>query len=180
MFTFNSRSSEERSARDDARTPADLPSTGGGDPALIPHLIADHVQLKDLLGRLEDLAIHRQYQRIPAMLLRLRDDLVRHIEEEDTHFYGPVLHALENDAPARQRLERAHARMAGIARLALLFVKHYDGIYVTTSTREAFMRDLDVVASLLGDRIELEEMSLYALYERTNTTACDLRLRAVG
>jgi|APMI01.1.fsa_nt_gi hypothetical protein len=178
MFTFNRRPAEDASAGNDAHSLSETPSPAGHDPALIPHLIADHAQLKDLLGRLEDLAIHRQYQRIPGMLLRLRDDLVRHVEEEDTHFYGPVLQALENDAPARQRLERAHARMAGIARLALLFVKHYDGIYVTTSTREAFMRDLDVVTSLLSDRIELEEMSLYTLYERTQTETP--YLRAVG
>lgn len=181
MFTFNNHPTEERTARGNARTPADAPSPTGHDPALIAHLVADHALLKDLLGRLEDLAIHRQYQRIPGVLLRLRDELVRHIEEEDTHFYGPVLNALENDVPARQRLERAHARMAGIARLALLFVKHYDGIFVTTSTREAFMRDLDVVESLLGDRMELEEMSLYTLYERTNTAATIApHLRAVG
>lgn len=174
MFTFNSRPTEERA-------PADAPSPSGHDPALIAHLVADHALLKDLLGRLEDLAIHRQYPRIPGTLQRLRDELVRHIAEEDTHFYGPVLHALEHDTPARQRLERAHARMAGIARLALLFVKHYDGTYVTTSTREAFMRDLDVVESLLADRIELEEMSLYTLYERTNTaTAAAPHLRAIG
>jgi hypothetical protein len=94
-----------------------------------------------------------------------------------------VLNVLENDAPERQRLERAHARMAGIARLALLFVKHYDGLYVTASTREAFMRDLDVVASLLADRIELEEMSLYTLYDLIGTPAPAALvppLRAVG
>jgi regulator of sigma D len=181
MFTFNSRPTEERAARDDARTPADAPPATGHDPALIAHLVADHALLKDLLGRLEDLAIHRQYARIPGTLQRLRDELVRHIAEEDTHFYGPVLHALADNAPARQRLERAHARMAGIARLALLFVKHYDDIYVTISTREAFMRDLDVVESLLSDRIELEEMSLYTLYERTNTAAATApQLRVVG
>ncbi len=180
MFRFNRNSAETPTEIGDNLPRTDA-SSSEHDPALIPHLVADHALLRDLLGRLEDLAIHRQYQRIPGLLLRLRDELVRHIEEEDKHFYGPVLNALENDAPARQRLERAHARMAGIARLALLFVKHYDGIYVTTSTREAFMRDLDVVESLLSDRMELEEMSLYALYERTNTAAASApQLRAVG
>lgn len=178
MFTFNRRPTEARAAGNDA--PGEAASPHAHDPALIPHLVADHALLKDLLGRLEDLAIHRQYARMPGILLRFRDELMRHIAEEDAHFYGPVLHVLENDAPERQRLERAHARMAGIARLALLFVKHYDGVEMTASTREAFLRDLDVVASLLADRIELEEMSLYALYARTNDDASVLPLRAVG
>lgn len=182
MFTFNRRPTEARAAASDAPPPAEATSPHGHDPALIPHLVADHALLKDLLGRLEDLAIHRQYQRIPETLLRLRDELVRHIEEEDRYFYMPVLRALRHDDPERQRLERAHARMAGIARLALLFVKHYDdGVEMTASTREAFLRDLDVVASLLADRIELEEMSLYTLYARTNdASASALPLRAVG
>lgn len=181
MFRFNRNPAETPAGIGDSLPRTDVSPSPGYDPALIAHLVADHALLKDLLGRLEDLAIHRQYARIPGTLLRFRDEVVRHIAEEDAHFYGPVLNALENDAPERQRLERAHARMAGIARLALLFVKHYDGIYVTTSTREAFMRDLDVVASLLADRIELEEMSLYALYERTNTAAATApQLRVVG
>lgn len=185
MFRFNRNPAgtptETPAGIGDSLPRTDVSPSPGYDPALIPHLVADHALLKDLLGRLEDLAIHRQYARIPGTLLRFRDEVVRHIAEEDAHFYGPVLNALENDAPERQRLERAHARMAGIARLALLFVKHYDGLYVTTSTREAFMRDLDVVASLLADRIELEEMSLYALYERTNTAAATApQLRVVG
>ena len=180
MFTFNRRPTEARAVGSDAPPQAQAASPHSHDPALIPHLVADHALLKDLLGRLEDLAIHRQYQRIPETLLRLRDELGRHIEEEDRYFYMPVLRALRHDDPERQRLERAHARMAGIARLALLFVKHYDGGEMTASTREAFLRDLDVVASLLADRIELEEMSLYALYARTNDDASAAPLRAVG
>lgn len=183
MFKFNRNAAETSAETGDTTSRAETQPATERDHALIPHLVADHALLKDLLGRLEDLAIHRQYARIPGMLLRFRDELTRHIAEEDAHFYGPVLNVLENDAPERQRLERAHARMAGIARLALLFVKHYDGLYVTGATREAFMRDLDVVASLLADRIELEEMSLYTLYDRIGMPAPAALvppLRAVG
>lgn len=177
MFRFNSRPTEATAAHGDA--PAQSASPPMHDPALIPRLVADHALLKDMLERLEDLAIHRQYAMIRDTLLQFRDALLRHIEEEETHFYAPVLHALRDDDPARTRLARAHARMAGIARLAVLFVKHYDGPDVTAATREAFLRDLDVVASLLGDRIELEEMSLYALYARTPAPGAE-RLCAVG
>ena len=177
MFRFNSRPTEARAAHGDAPAQSATPPTH--DPTLIPRLVADHAQLKDLLERLEDLAIHRQYAMIRDTLLQFRDALLRHIEEEEAHLYTPVLHALHDDEPARTRLARAHARMAGIARLAAPVVKHYDGPEGTAATRAAFLRDLDVVASLLGDRIELEKMSLYALYAPTAAPDAE-RLCAVG
>ena len=60
---------------------------------------------------------------------------------------------------------RARARMAGIARMVALFARRYNELGVTPATREAFLRDLEVIASLLGDRIALEETALYALYQ---------------
>jgi hypothetical protein len=135
------------------------------DPNLVKHLKADHVTLQATLARLEDHAHHRPFTKIPAALARFRVDLLRHIEEEDAHFYAYVERALHDDPLVSERLARAHARMAGIARMVALFVRHYSDIGVTSTTRDAFLRDLDVIAALLGDRIALEETSLYALYQ---------------
>lgn len=135
------------------------------DPDLIKHMTADHATLQATLARLEDHARHRQFAKIPATLGRFRVDLLRHIEEEDAHFYTYVERALRDDPLVSERMERARARMTGIARMVALFARRYTELGVTLDTREAFLRDLDVIASLLGDRIALEETSLYALYQ---------------
>lgn len=135
------------------------------DPDLVKHLAADHATLQATLARLEDHARHRQFAKIPAALERFRIDLLRHIEDEDVHFYAYVERALRDDPLVSERLERARARMAGIARMVALFARRYTELRVTPATREAFLRDLDVIASLLGDRIALEETVLYALYQ---------------
>lgn len=134
------------------------------DPDLVKHLSADHATLQATLSRLEDHARHRQFAKIPAVLARFRIDLLRHIEEEDAYFYAYVERALRDDPLVSERLERARARMTGIARMVALFARRYTELRVTQATREAFLRDLDVIASLLGDRIALEESTLYALY----------------
>jgi hypothetical protein len=135
------------------------------DPDLVKHLTADHVTLQATLARLEDHARHRQFAKIPAALERFRVDLLRHIEEEDAHFYAYVERALRDDPLVSERLARTRARMAGIARMVALFTRRYTELGVTPVTRETFLRDLDVIASLLGDRIGLEETALYALYQ---------------
>lgn len=165
MFSLDLRDTDEKPAGTASATSVGCMGHATYDPTLIKHLKSDHTALQDSLGRLEDHAQHRQFAKIPATLARFRNDLLRHIEEENLHFYAYVAHALREDPLVAERLDRTSARMAGIARLVSLFTRHYADIPVTQANREAFIRDLDVIASLLGDRIELEETSLYALYQ---------------
>ena len=165
MFSLDLRNTDEKPASVASMTGTGAPGHALYDPTLIKHLTADHANLLESLGRLEDHAQHRQFVKIPGTLARFRTDLLRHIEEENLHFYAYVAHALREDPLVAERLDRTSARMAGIARLVCLFTKHYTDIPVTQANRDAFIRDLDVIASLLGDRIELEETSLYALYQ---------------
>lgn len=165
MFTLDLRDIDEKGAQPFGAPGAGATTRPTYDPALIKHLKADHAVLQDALERLEDHARHRQLAKLPAELARFRTELLRHIEEENLHFYAYVAEALREDPLVAERLERASARMSGIARLVMLFTRHYAETPVTQGNREAFIRDLDVIASLLGDRIELEETSLYALYQ---------------
>lgn len=165
MFSLNLRDIDERPAWTQGSANTSTPVHTDYDPALIKHLKSDHALLQDSMGRLEDHAQHRQFAKIPGTLARFRNDLQRHIEEENLHFYAYVANALREDPLVTERLDRTSARMAGIARLVNLFARHYTDEPVTQSNRDAFIRDLDVIASLLGDRIELEENTLYALYQ---------------
>lgn len=185
MFSLNTRGIDER------KHPLQVMTAASGtphadtahadyDPALIKHLMSDHAALRDLLARLDDHARYRQFAKIPGTLARLREDLMRHIEEENEHFYAYVSRNAANDRDAREHLERTCAKMAGIARLALLFTRHYTEIGVTFLNRDAFSRDLEVITSLLAERIELEETSLYALYQPPHRTTGKGRPRNDG
>lgn len=165
MFSLDFCDTDEKSPC--ATGPVGTGASGhsGHDPALIRHLMSDHALLRDSLQRLEDHAQHLQFSKIPRTLARFRADLQRHIEEENEHFYAYVARALRDHPLVAERLQRTSLRMAGIARLVTLFTRHYSDICVTQANRDAFLRDLDVIASLLGDRMTLEESALYALYQ---------------
>jgi len=165
MLSLDFRDTDERPACVSGQVGTGATGNAAYDPALIKHLMSDHALLQDSLGRLEDHAQHRQFAKIPRTLARFRNDLQRHIEEENEHFYAYIAKALRDDPLVAERLESTSARMTGIARLVILFARHYTDVCVTQANRDAFLRDLDVIASLLGDRIELEETSLYKLYQ---------------
>jgi hypothetical protein len=174
MFSLSPRDTEDTARQTSGANHAD--QTGASrrsayDPNLIKHLKADHATLQATLARLEDHAHRCQFAKLPSTLARFHADLLHHIEEEDEHFYGHVSRSLREDPLVSERLDRASARMAGIARMVTLFVRHYTDIGVTSTTRDAFLRDLDVITTLLGDRIELEETSLYALYQPPHRAA---------
>lgn len=170
MFSLNIHGIDEKNSRLQGMTGAGATGHPDYDPALIKHLMSDHAALRDLLIRLDDHARHRQFAKIPGTLARLRDGLMRHIEEENEHFYAYLFRCAANDGDALEDLERTCAKMAGMARLALLFTRHYTEIGVTLLNRDAFSRDLEVITSLLAERIELEETSLYALYRPQERT----------
>lgn len=134
------------------------------DPNLIASLKSDHVSLRETLDELENYATHRQFAKIPCMLIRFSDALQNHLDEEREHFYRRVALCVQDDPAKSAFVERASAHMDGIARQVMIFTKHYKSIGVSLMNNNEFRHDLEVVATLLGDRIELEETSLYALY----------------
>lgn len=165
MFSLELRDTDEKPANAFGAASAGSVGNAAYDPTLIRHLKSDHSGLLDLLARLDDHARHRQFAKVPATLARFHAELLRHIEEENTHFYAYITRLLRDDPLVAERLERTSARMTGIARLVTLFNRHYAEVPVTPANLDAFLRDLDVITSLLSDRIELEETTLYALYQ---------------
>lgn len=165
MFSLELRDTDEKPAAASGAVSTGVAGNTAYDPTLIRHLKSDHGCLLDLLTRLDDHARHLQFAKVPTTLARFHADLLRHIDEENTHFYAYIARLLRDDPLIAERLERTGARMAGIARLVTLFNRHYTDVPVTPTNLDAFLRDLDVITSLLSDRIELEETTLYALYQ---------------
>ena len=135
------------------------------DPHLIESLKSDHASLKATLDLLEHYILHQEFADIPGMLARFRDALQHHMNEERDHFYRYVALCVREDAAKSAFVERTNARMEGIARQVMIFTRHYKSIGVSRVNRDAFRHDLEVISDLLGERIELEETSLYALYQ---------------
>lgn len=141
------------------------------DPNLIASLKSDHVSLRDTLHEIEDYVLHHQFAKIPDMLLLFGDALQSHLAEEREYFYRRVAICVMDDPAKSAFLQRTNTHMEGIARQVMLFTKHYKSIAVSRVNKDAFRHDLEVVAQLLDDRIELEETSLYELYELTRHVA---------
>ena len=135
------------------------------DSNLIASLKSDHVSLRETLDELENYATHRQFANIPSMLIRFGDALQNHLDEEREHFYRRVAMCVQDDPEKSAFVERASAHMDGIARQVIIFTKHYKSIGVNRMNNDEFRHDLEVIATLLGDRIDMEEKSLYALYQ---------------
>ena len=96
--------------------------------------------------------------------IRFGDALQNHLDEERKHFYRRVAMCVQDDPAKSAFVERSSAHMDGIARQVIIFTKHYKSIGVNRMNNDEFRHDLEVIATLLGDRIDLEETSLYALY----------------
>lgn len=135
------------------------------DPNLIASLKSDHVSLRETLDEIENYVLNRQCAKIPEMLARFRDALQNHLDEEREQFYRYVALCVQDDAAKSAFIERTNARMEGIARQVMIFTRHYTGIGVSRVNKDAFRHDLEVISDLLDERIELEETSLYALYQ---------------
>lgn len=135
------------------------------DPNLIASLKSDHVSLRETLDELERYVLQKQFAKIPPMLTRFRDALQNHLDDEREHFYRYVALSVHGDAEKSAFVERTNTRMDGIARQVLIFTRHYTDIGVSLGNKDAFRHDLEVIYDLLGERIELEEKSLYSLYQ---------------
>jgi Hemerythrin HHE cation binding domain len=135
------------------------------DPHLIESLKSDHASLKATLDLLEHYILHQEFAKIPGMLARFSDALQYHLDEERDHFYRYVALCVQDDAAKSAFVERTNAHMEGIARQIMIFTRHYKSIGVSRVNKDAFRHDLEVISDLLGERIELEETSLYALYQ---------------
>lgn len=135
------------------------------DPNLIASLKSDHVSLRETLDELENYILHQQFAKIPDMLNRFGEALQSHLDEEREHFYRRVALCVQHDPAQSAFVQRTSVHMDGIARQVQIFTKHYKSIGVSRVNRDAFRHDLEVISDLLGERIELEETSLYALYQ---------------
>lgn len=158
---------------DSAARPDIAQAPGGAwpyDPNLIASLKSDHVSLRETLEELENYILHQQFAKIPDMLNRFGEALQSHLDEEREHFYRRVAICVRDDPATSAFVERANVKMDGIARQITIFTKHYKDIGVCRVNRDAFRHDLEVIAALLNERIELEETSLYALYQPDRPT----------
>lgn len=158
-YDCNSGETPSRQAAEADPAPAAAAAEG-----LIGHFKSDHAELVDRLRDIEDRLLHGQFADIPRLLDAFRERLQTHLDEESEKFYGPLHARGEHDPAASQAVAQEETRMIGIARLVLIFTKRYVGTGVGAHNRDAFARDLDVIASLLVDRIQTEESMLYPLY----------------
>ena len=135
------------------------------DPDLVPALKRDHADLVKQFGAIGDGAKQGNYREIPQMLNAFKVHLEGHLIAENVRFYNYVENSMQHD-PDNVTLVRSFRReMNAIARGVVDFVKKYQTVEFDQRMRDEFMTDYQTVGSLLAQRIQREESSLYPLYQ---------------
>ncbi|HVH36187.1 hemerythrin domain-containing protein [Tahibacter sp. UC22_41] len=135
------------------------------DEQLVPQLIHDHRELVHLYEQIGLLPERDRWDLLPAQLLAFKSQLEAHLLAENVRFYNYVEYTLRDDEENFNLIRDFRREMNAIARGVIEFVKKYQQPLVTLAERGAFIADYRHVGSLLVQRIEREEGSLYPLYQ---------------
>lgn len=180
MFTlFRSKSSSSdtanpSTARSDGRAQASAaqPGTAPGtgirySPTLIDELKNDHRQLLATYMVIKAAFDRGDYVTVSAKLNEFRLGLQGHLLTENVRFYIYLDRVHGHDEMNSDLIRGFRKEMDGIGRAALNFLKKYEMIGVDKELAGAFAKDFAEIGTVLGERIEREESTLYPLYVPT-------------
>lgn len=134
------------------------------DPTLVERLKAQHLSLLEKGEAIQTAAATSDYPRIASLLESFRRVLRRHLSEENLHLYSYLLKSLSGDSDGAELVASVAWEMMEIDHRVLLFVDHYDEFGVNEHNVRKFKADLEKLRTLLHDRMQREEESLFTLY----------------
>lgn len=135
------------------------------DPHLVPRFVEAHHQLTNLIGELAALTRNGQYDQAMKALHQFKVSLYDHLLEENVRLYTYLTYCLREDADGRELMDDMRREMGQIGRTATRFIKAYTDTGISAGNAQAFLQQLNSVASVLQDRVRREEQSLYTLYQ---------------
>lgn len=135
------------------------------DAQLVPQLVHEHRELLHAYEQIGLLPERDRWDLLPAQLLGFKSQLEAHLLAENVRFYNYVEFTLRDDEENFNLIRDFRREMNSIARGVIDFVKKYQHPLTNSSERGAFLADYRHVGTLLVQRIEREEGSLYPLYQ---------------
>lgn len=136
-------------------------------PSLIDELKRDHKQLLATYTAIKAAFDQGDYVRVSAKLAEFRIGLQGHLLTENVRFYIYLDRVHGQDEMNSDLIRGFRKEMDGIGRAALNFLKKYEMIGVDKELAGAFAKDFAEIGTVLGERIQREESTLYPLYVPT-------------
>jgi len=135
------------------------------NPNLINELENDHKKLLDVYGKIWSEAFEKKdYVKTNRMITNFKNLFQAHLLAENIRFYVYLEQSLKDDPENLSIVKEFRLDMNKIARAATNFCKKYQGLF-TPRHVEQFEKDYQAIGKVLTQRIDLEENSLYILYE---------------
>ncbi len=158
-----------KSNKKDEPTKQSLPGTEVYyHPHLLEELLADHVDLLKLFGKIDTAYKKGDTKLTIETLNEFSNELRMHLLIENTKLYIYLRHSLA-DMPEQAKIARVFQQeMRGIGKVLNEFVTKFSVDSWTDEEREAFGEQLANIGGILVQRIETEEETLYPLYNEPN------------
>ena len=135
------------------------------DARLVEHLKHDHGDIVAAYMQLAEDAQAGRFNKIQDGLTAFKTKLNAHLLTENVRFYVYLEQSLVNDEHNLMIMRDFRREMNSIAKGAVDFVKTFQLSPVNQYNRDEFLQAHAAVGALLARRIELEESSLYPLYQ---------------
>lgn len=140
----------------------------GYDPLLIQRLRADQQRMLELFTQTQALLNARDYAGIFRKLGELRIVLQDHLMTANVKFYVYMSRQLANDSAKSAIINDCRREMLVNSRHLMDFLRTYTAVRLDDILAETFQIDLLVIGSVLVQRIEREQTTLFPLYSATS------------
>ena len=138
------------------------------DMSLIGALESDHDQLLDLYTNVLKAARNQKYSVLQLALVDFATTFTDHIQVEDELLYGYLKIMARNKTQLEQKIVADFSsEMKNISISIITFLTQSPHIPVNESNVDCFLKEFQIIGSLLQDRIQREEKVLYPIYNES-------------
>lgn len=151
-----------------AAVPTPLPDAAPGSSIqyhadLIPRFKDQHANLQKSFQAIRSQAQNSDFADVRKSLQAFKQALTAHLLEENIKLYTYLSRCVANDTDSKELMLNLKSEMERVGTaMTRILNKYMDA--ATPPDRQAFLDDLDEVGSMLFNRIEREEASLYEMY----------------
>ena len=139
----------------------------GYDPLLLQRLRADQQRMLELFTQTQALLNARDYGGVYRKLGELRIVLQDHLMTANVKFYVYMSRQLAHDSAKSAIINDCRREMLVNSRQLMDFLRTYTAVRLDDNLAETFQIDLLVIGSVLVQRIEREQTTLFPLYSAT-------------
>lgn len=138
---------------------------GDYNPELITNLINEHKDIVEISDSIKNLAQKREWLLAQEKLKLLSDLITAHMNAETLTLYRVLEQIHSPDSLEVEMIKFIRQEMAAIGVDLLSFIKKYSNVEIDQLDKKSFVYEYNKLLYTLTARIELEESTLYPLYE---------------